>query len=102
MLSVGNPMPGDTILIGSYAMSGMAWDKAATSGSGIDRVEIFLDNRDEGGILLGEATLLSNNMWSATVDIPSNQVGLHTFWVYAHSSVTGQTAAVSVPVTTMK
>jgi hypothetical protein len=99
VLDVGNPSPGDTVHVGAYVLMGQAWDKGAQSGSGIDRVSIFLDNRDQGGMTLGDAVLGNNNMWAAQVTIPSNQTGLHTLWFYAHSSVTGQELAVSVPVT---
>jgi len=96
---VGNPSPGDTIHAGGYNIQGIAVDKAAQSGSGIDRIDVFLDNRDSGGTFLGQAGMGQNNMWTATVPLPSNQLGLHTLWFYAHSSVTGQEMAVSVPVT---
>jgi hypothetical protein len=98
-LSVGNPSPGDTVHVGAINISGSAWDKAAMTGSGIDRVDIFLDSRDSGGMLLTQATLGAMNNWQATVTLPSNQTGLHTLNFYAHSSVTGQEMLVSVPVT---
>ena len=56
-LQVGNPSPGDTVHVGGLNISGAAWDKAATTGSGIDRIDIFLDDRDSGGMLLTEANL---------------------------------------------
>jgi len=98
-LDVGNPSPGDTVHVGAISISGSAWDKAATTGSGIDRIDIFLDDRDAGGMLLTDATFGSMNNWQATVTLPSNQTGLHSLVFYAHSSVTGQQEAVSVPVT---
>jgi len=99
VLNVGNPSPGDTVHVGAYIIMGQAFDKSAQSGSGIDRVSIFLDNRDQGGMSLGQAVLGNNNMWAAQIAIPSNQTGLHTMWFYAHSSVTDQEMAVSVPIT---
>ena len=54
-LLVYNPSSGDTVHAGGYSIEGVAMDKAAQSGSGIDRIEIFLDNRDEGGTRLTEA-----------------------------------------------
>jgi hypothetical protein len=102
MLTVANPSPGDSILVGNYTLQGEAWDKASSSGSGIDSVDVFLGDRDAGGINLGEATLLGNNAWSATVEIPANQIGNNAIWVYAHSGITEQTTAVSIPITTMK
>jgi hypothetical protein len=99
VLQVGNPSPGATILSGAYNMSGRAFDKAATSGSGIDRIDIFLDSRDEGGLFLGTAAVVDNNMWSATVTLPNNNLGLHNMTVYAHSSVTGAQQTEVVPIT---
>ncbi len=98
-VDVGNPSPGDTIHVGGYVIDGTAFDKAAQSGSGIDRIEIFLDSRDSGGMFLTEAMPGPNNMWHASVPLPTNQTGLHTLSFYAHSSVTGQEAVVSIPVT---
>jgi hypothetical protein len=99
VLSVGNPSPGDTVKTGAFVMMGDAMDKAAMSGTGIDRIDIFLDNRDTGGIFLGSATLGSTSFWQATVTLPNNQTGLHELWFYAHSSATGATATTIVPVT---
>jgi hypothetical protein len=99
MLDVANPSPGDTIHVGGYVIDGTALDKAAPSGSGIDRVDIILDNRDTGGTMLTDATPGANDTWSATVPLPSNVLGPHTLYFYAHSSVTGQEEVVSIPVT---
>lgn len=99
VLNVGNPSPNDTIKTGAYSIQGDAFDKAATSGTGIDRIDIFLDNRDNGGLFLSTATLGTSSFWQAVVNLPNNQTGLHELWFYAHSSVTGQIMAVSVPVT---
>jgi len=101
-VSVANPSPGDTIKVGDLNVAGSAWDKAAKEGSGIDRVDIFLDSRDGGGSLLTQATFGTLNNWHATVDLPSNQTGLHELVFYVHSSVTGQETAVTVPVTIEK
>lgn len=98
-VDVGNPSPGDTIHTGGYVIDGIAFDKAAQSGSGIDRIEIFLDSRDSGGMFLTEAMPGPNNVWHAIVPLPTNQTGLHTLYFYTHSSVTGQEVVVSIPVT---
>jgi hypothetical protein len=98
-LSIGNPSPNDTIKVGAFTVQGDAFDKVASSGSGIDRIDIFLDNRDSGGTFLSTATLGTTSFWQAVLNLPSNQTGLHELWFYAHSSATGQTLAVSVPVT---
>jgi hypothetical protein len=99
MLDVANPSPGDTIHVGGYVIDGTALDKAAQSGSGVDRIDIILDNRDTGGMMLTDATPGANDTWSATVPLPSNVLGPHTLYFYAHSSVTGQEEVVSIPVT---
>jgi hypothetical protein len=98
-LEVSNPSPGDTIHAGGYSIEGRAFDKTAQSGSGVDGIDIFLDDRDAGGMMLTEATPGADNMWHAIVPLPTNQLGLHTLFFYAHSSVTGQETVVSVPVT---
>jgi hypothetical protein len=98
-LEIGNPSPGDTIHVGAYNIIGRALDRNATSGSGIDRIDVFLDNRDQGGMFLGTGSVLANNLWSATIDIPKNQTGLHSLTFYAHSSVGGGEISVTVPVT---
>jgi len=98
-ISVGNPSSGDTIKTGAISISGDAKDTAATSGSGIDRIDIFLDDRDTGGLFLGSAQLGPGSFWQATVTLPNNQQGLHTLFFYAHAT-SGKTATAKVPVTT--
>jgi hypothetical protein len=97
--SVSNPSTGDTIHAGGYAIEGVAFDKAAQSGTGIDRIDIFLDSRDSGGTFLTQAVPGTGNMWHTIVPLPTNQTGLHTLYFYAHSSVSGQETVVSIPVT---
>ena len=99
---VGNPSPGDTIHAGAMHIEGIAFDKEATEGTGIDRIEVFLDNRDEGGTIIGQGSFGSPStpeMWIATVNLPNNLLGLHTLFFYALSSVTGEEAVMEVPVT---
>ena len=110
-LDVANPASGSTILAGAYSLEGVAYDKTAKEGAGIDRVDVFLDGRDEGGLRLGSAVLgvsnpsaLPGSQWATAgfrmvVDLPSNQKGLHTLSFYAHSSVTGAETLVEIPVT---
>lgn len=98
-LEVGNPSPGDTIHVGAYNIIGRALDRSATSGSGIDRIDVFLDNRDQGGMFLGTGSVLNNNLWSATISIPNNQTGLHSLTFYAHSAISGAEISTTVPVT---
>jgi hypothetical protein len=102
VLSVANPEPGSSVLAGAYVTQGFAFDRAATSGAGVDKVTIFLDSRDEGGLFLASATPGSAGMapgaWTATLDFPSNQKGLHSLSYYALSSVSGAETAVEVPI----
>ena len=96
---VGNPSPGDTIHVGAYDIEGTASDTAARQGNGIDRIEIFLDNRDEGGTLIGQGSFVNGGTtWTATVDLPKNDTGVHSLFFYAHSSASSQEEVVSVPV----
>ena len=100
VLSVGNPQPNDSLPRGKYVMQGVAFDRAAGSGSGVDRVSVFVDDRDAGGQHVGDATLGQPvaNGFSATVDL-SKLSGAHTLFVYARSSVTGKETVVNFPVT---
>jgi hypothetical protein len=100
-LQVGNPSNGDSVKIGSYVMQGEAWDAAASSGSGVDRIDIFLDDREAGGTRLGGATVgtaANPRGWTATIDFP-NLLGGHTLFVYGHSSLTDHESVVQIPIT---
>jgi hypothetical protein len=99
VLSVGNPQPGDQLPRGKYVMQGQAFDRAANSGSGVDRVSVFVDDRDSGGQHVGDATLgqPTANGFSVTVDL-SRMSGTHTLFVYARSAITGKETVVNFPV----
>jgi hypothetical protein len=101
-LRVGNPSGGDTVSAGMYTFQGVAFDPQAQGNTGVDRVQVFLDPRDEGGVYLGDAMLGSVPQapfgFQLTAPLP-NRKGGHLVSVYAHSSVTGQETAVSVPIT---
>ena len=99
VLSVANPQPGDLVPRGKYVMQGLAFDRAANSGSGVDRVSVFIDDRDSGGQLVGDATLgkPTPTGFTVTADL-SKTSGGHTLFVYARSSVSGKEAVVSFPV----
>jgi len=84
--------------VGGYVIQGTASDSAAQQGNGIDRVEIFLDSRDAGGTLIGHGSFASGNMWSAMVNLPNNDTGVHSLFFYAHSTASGQEMVASVPV----
>jgi polysaccharide biosynthesis protein PslG len=99
VLSVGNPQPGDLLPRGKYVMQGLAFDRAATSGTGVDRVSVFVDNRDSGGQLVGEGVLGQPVATGFTVTADLSRLGGgHTLFVYARSSVSGREAVVSFPV----
>jgi hypothetical protein len=108
-VAVANPVPGDTLRVGGLDIQGKAFDPAASpeQGSGIDRLEVFLEDRDRGGLFLGDARLgLPNTAaapgsqfalagWDVIVNLPA---GFHSIFVYARSAVTGKETAVQVPV----
>jgi hypothetical protein len=80
-------------------MQGQAFDRAARSGSGVDRVSVFVDDRDAGGQHVGDAVLgqAAATAFSLTADL-SRSSGKHTLFVYARSSVTGHETVVSFPI----
>ncbi|MGI9147089.1 MAG: hypothetical protein ACR2IK_11135 [Chloroflexota bacterium] len=99
VLSVGNPQPGDLLPRGKYVMQGQAFDRTASSGPGIDRVSVFVDDRDAGGQLVGSAILGQPGVTGFTVNADLSHVGGgHTLFVYARSAVSGKEAVVSFPV----
>ncbi|HEY3059972.1 MAG TPA: hypothetical protein VGL99_13460 [Chloroflexota bacterium] len=109
VLDLANPQPGDMLMPGGYAIEGTAFDPRAVQDSGVDRVSIFLDSRDAGGIDLGEAApggpnpnielpLLPNvDAFNLVVNLP-NVTGQHTLFAYARSSMTGHETTISLPV----
>jgi hypothetical protein len=110
VLIVASPNPGDVLMPGSnVVIQGVAYDTAATSGVGVDRVSVYLGDRDTGGIFWGNAALglpnpVANSGQFATAGfslrsptIPAGSGG-RTIFVYARSSVTNREAIVSVPV----
>ena len=100
MLSVANPQPNDLLPRGKYVMQGLAFDRAANSGSGIDRVSVFIDDRDAGGQHVGDGELGKPNATGFTVTADLSRIGGgHTLFVYARSAVTGNETVVSFPVT---
>jgi hypothetical protein len=88
--SLGNPSAGDVVGFGDYVVTGAV-------GPTVDRVSVFLGDRDTGGIILGTATPVQGK-FTLTVTIPTTSSGGHMFTAYAYSSTTGQEAKVSVPV----
>jgi hypothetical protein len=112
-LDVSNPSPGDYVPRGRYVMTGVACDPAATSGSGISQVTVYLGNRDTAevawyvpGGYLGTATLglptssglcggVQGAGWS--LKTKSLRKGSYTLFVYATSSVTGMETVKQIP-----
>jgi hypothetical protein len=100
VFSVSNPSAGDTLRPGGLNIEGWAYDSVATQGTGVDRIDIFLDDRDGGGQSLGRvAPSWGVNTWRATVMLPSNKLGLHWLFFDAHSSVSGADTIISIPIT---
>ena len=111
-LQVDNPHPGDPFFQGKVDVGGRATDSAAQSGSGIDRVQIFVDSRDLGGQQVGEADLnvpagaspditqssISGPRFSVLADLSSADLGGHTLFVYARSAVSGAEVVAGVPI----
>ncbi len=57
-ISLLNPKAGDALPNGaSMVLEGVAFDPGASQGTGIDSVNVFLDDRESGGQFLGTATL---------------------------------------------
>jgi hypothetical protein len=109
-LVVGNPSAGDMITQGAFTMEGVAFDSAATTGVGVDRVSVFLGDREAGGKFLGDATL----GMPAAMPVPSGQFAqagwtletpaltgageMTELCVYARSAVTGQETVLDIPI----
>jgi hypothetical protein len=77
----------------------------------VDRVSVFLDNRDEGGIYLGDATLGASTPmpsepaqfalagWTLTTPALQGVGDGHTLFIYARSAMTGEESVVQIPIT---
>jgi hypothetical protein len=104
IFQLSNPNPDDVLPFGGYVVSGTAYDPASSQGPGVDRIQFFLDPRDQGGWLLGTATPqvlrdASVPTFSAKLVIPNSAPkGQHLLTGYAHSSVIGTELIISVPV----
>jgi hypothetical protein len=109
-LVVANPSPGNMLTPGKLIMEGVAFDTLATEGVGIDRVSVFLENRDAGGAHLGDAALGAPNImgtqstqfasagWTITTPALEGYGDGHTIFVYARSAVTGAETVMQIPV----
>ena len=112
-LDVGNPSPGDSIHVGRLHIEGIAFDRASDEGAGIDHIDVFLEDRDAGGMLIGHGVLgapnpvaddpeLAGSGWTAQVMLTNKMIGQHTLFFYALSAVTGEELVVGVPVRVMQ
>jgi hypothetical protein len=95
-LQIVSPAPGATVSNGEL-IQGVAFDPEATVGSGIDRVQVFLEpGRDAGGRLLGTATLGRSAPNGFTFVLRVLR-GPHTLQFVAHSALTGLETVVTLP-----
>jgi hypothetical protein len=121
-LEVENPSPGDLLPVGGYVIGGFAFDPSSNQGSGISAIQVFLDDPDQGGAIVGELTSeggapssgkglgvssargatfgnqFTNSGFQLTVQIPSSAAGgQHAVLVTAQSGA-GRLGTVAVPV----
>jgi hypothetical protein len=121
-LEVENPTPGDLVPVGGYVLGGFAFDPTAgpNQGSGIRSIQVFLDDPNQGGSVVGESSAgsgtsskgfglasprgaafgdqFANSGFQMTVQIPSSAAGSpHALFVVALSSA-GRVGTVALPV----
>lgn len=106
VLQLANPSAGDVVLNGDYVIQGIAYDPSNNDGAGVSRVDLFLGNRDEGGLFLGEAVPsadgiagmhLAQDSFQLTVTMPNNANGGRNLFAYAITPA-GDETVVSVPI----
>lgn len=106
VLELANPAAGDVVPNGDYMISGIAYDPGANDGAGVSRVDLFLGNRDEGGLFLGEAvpsgdgfvgTQSGHDGFQLKVTWPNNVSGGRNLFAYAMTSG-GDETVVTVPI----
>jgi hypothetical protein len=109
VLDLANPSAGEVVLSGDYVISGMAFDPAATDGSGIRHVDLFLGSRDAGGLFLGQAvpgqpslpdttnTRLAQDGFQIKVTMPTHVSGARDLYVYT-TTTSGLESVTSVPI----
>jgi hypothetical protein len=100
----------------AYVMSGTAYDPSSTTGTGVDRVSVYLNGDRKTGVYIGDATLghfdkfsaqagaqFANAGWQLTFQ-PSSWIDTQTdntimqLTVYAHSSVTAMESSVQTSI----
>src|SRR3569833_1385037 len=110
-LDLQNPNAGDVLSPGTFQMAGYAYDKTATSGSGIDSVTVLLGPRESGGPALGNVVLGGTNptvsagsqfasagFTISSARLPSVNSGPSAIFVFPHSSLCGRDAVLLGPV----
>jgi mono/diheme cytochrome c family protein len=101
-LGLANPASGSRVDPGSLVVEGSAVDVRASAGSGISRVDFFLDDRDAGGKFVGttvpgQTPGSSPSSFRATLSLPK-VTGGHELFAYAFSAVRGQEGVLSIPI----
>jgi len=100
---LSNPAPGSMVAPGGYVLQGFASDSRAQQGTGVDKVDFFLDSREQGGLNLGTAIPgmvpgpFGADSFQTTLTLPT-MTGGHDLFAYAHSSVSGAESVLSIPV----
>jgi hypothetical protein len=90
---IANPTPGSRVEPGSYVIQGVALDARADNGTpGIDAIDFFLGDRDQGGTIVGHAVPsstgpLGDDSFQTVITVPGS-TGPQELFGYAHSSVT--------------
>jgi hypothetical protein len=98
-LSLANPNPGDDLSAGGLVISGRAVGAGTGTPSGVQRVDLFLGARDEGGMFLGSGvpgTGGNPDTFSVEVQVPNLGRGVD-FSAYAIGD-NGQEQVVTFPV----
>jgi hypothetical protein len=112
-VTIDSPNPGATITRGRFDVTGRA---TTNTGGAVDRVQVFVGNRDLGGVEVGEITaanspspvpgsatltnsLNANGTYHVVVDFPSQNLGVQNVFVYARSADTGKEASANTAVT---
>jgi hypothetical protein len=109
VITIDVPNPGAVIPPGgNVVVSGTAYDTSSPAGPAIDRVSVFLGDRDAGGIFWGDATLqqatpqlggqLTAAGWSRRSPTIPLGSGSREIFAYAHSLFSGKEASTSIPV----
>lgn len=122
-LEVENPTPGDLVPAGGYTLGGFTFDPSSgpDQGAGISAVQIFLDDPNQGGFIVGQTGAGSESTGSAgfglpsargaafgdqfansgfhlTIQIPSSAAGSPHALVVLAQSRTGRIGTVAIPV----